>query len=379
MRIARPVAGLLLGLSMLLNAAPKSVYVYVGTYTNKGSKGIYAYKLDAAAGKLDSIGLVAETPNPTFLAVHPSGKYLYAANEIGNFNGQRTGSVTAYKIEPGGKLTQINAVSSKGSGPAHVTVDRAGHNVLVANYGGGSVAVLPIAGDGSLKEASAFVQHTGSSVNKSRQREPHAHSVNVSRDNRFAIVADLGLDKLLVYRLVSSTGALTPNDPPSVSTKPGAGPRHFAFHPKQQVAYSINEIQSTVSVFDWDVRKGVLTEKQTLSTLPPDYKGEGNSTAEVVVHPNGKFLYGSNRGHDSVAIFSIGSDGRLTMVDVEPLGVKIPRNFAIDPTGKYLFAEGQNSNQVKLFRIDAKTGKLTATDTVVDIAAPVCIRFVAAK
>jgi 6-phosphogluconolactonase len=364
---------------MLLTAAPKPVYVYVGTYTNKGSKGIYAYRFEASTGKLDSIGLVAETPNPTFLAIHPSGKYLYAANEIGNYKGERAGSVSAFKIEAGGKLTPLNTVSSKGSGPAHLTVDRAGSAVLVANYGGGSVAVLPIAGDGSLKEASSFIQHTGSSVNRGRQREPHAHSVNVSRDNRFAVVADLGIDKLMIYRFQASTGALTPNDPPFTATKPGSGPRHFTFHPKLQTAYAINELASTVAAYDWDPRKGTLTEKQNLSTLPADYKGEGNSTAEVVVHPNGKFLYGSNRGHDSVAIFSIGPKGMLTMVDVTPVGVKVPRNFAIDPSGQYLFAEGQNSNDINLFKIDTKTGRLTATGTKVEVGAPVCVRFVAAK
>lgn len=350
-------------------------HVYVGTYTDKGSKGIYAYRFDSKSGKLDSIGLAAETQDPTFLAVHPSFKYLYAVNEVNRFNGERTGSVSAYRINSAtGKLTFLNVVSSRGTGPAHLTVDRGGKFVLVANYGGGSIAALAINADGSLGDATASIQHKGSSVNPRRQREPHAHSINMSPDNRFAIVADLGLDKLLVYRFDAAKGTLEPNHPPSVSLKPGAGPRHFAFHPNGRVAYAINEIASTVTVFDWNAANGVFTEKQTVTTLPKDFSGE-NSTAEVVVHPNGKFLYGSNRGHDSVAIFSIAKDGTLTPVDVTPLAVKTPRNFAIDPSGGFLFAEGQASGGIVLFRIDSKTGRLTPAGTSVEITAPVCIRF----
>lgn len=372
MRIA---LALLLGLPALAAAAPKTTYVYAGTYTNKGSKGIYLYRFDPASAKLESLGLAAETPNPTFLAIHPNQKFLYAANEISNFGGERTGSITAYRIEPGGKLTQLNAVSSKGAGPCHVSVDRKGRAVLAANYGGGSIASLPIRPDGSLGEAVSAIQHTGSSVNQSRQKEPHAHSINPSPDNRFAVAADLGIDKLLVYRFDATSGALTPNDPPSASVKPGAGPRHFAFHPSLPVAYAINELDSTVTVFDWNARAGTLTEKQTAGTLPAGFSGN-NSTAEVVVHPNGRFLYGSNRGHDSVAVFSIGKDGRLTQVEVTPVGVRTPRNFAIDPSGRFLFAAGQASDRINVFRIDETTGKLSAAGTSVEVGAPVCIRFV---
>jgi 6-phosphogluconolactonase len=366
--------GLLLVLSTLASAAPKT-YVYVGTYTNKGSKGIYVYQFDAASGKLESLGLAAETPNPTFLAIHPNRKFLYAANEVANFGGERTGSITAFRIEPDGKLTQLNAVSSKGAGPCHVSVDHKGRAVLAANYGGGSVASLPIRKDGSLDEAVSAIQHSGSSVNESRQRGPHAHSINLSPDNRFAIAADLGIDKLFVYRFDAATGAITPNDPPSAALKPGAGPRHFAFHPKLPVAYSINELDSTVTVFAWDAKKGVLTSKQSAGTLPAGFTGN-NSTAEVVVHPSGRFLYGSNRGHDSVAVFAIAKDGTIQQVDVTPIGGRMPRNFAVDPTGQYLFAAGQASDRINLFRIDAKTGKLTSTGTSVEVGAPVCIRFV---
>ncbi len=381
MRTFRSVLALAAGVFCLLpfpapSATGGSSYVYVGTYTNKGSKGIYLYRFDSGSGKLDSIGLAAETPNPTFLAVDPSRKYLYAANEVSSYKGEKTGFVSAFRIDTAsGKLVPLNTVSSHGNGPCFVAVDRSGKDVLVANYGGGTVAVLPIHEDGSLGEATASIQHTGSSVNKRRQGEPHAHSINVSPDNRFAIAADLGLDKLLVYRFDAAKGTLQPNDPPSVSLKPGAGPRHFAFHPNGRFAYSINEIQSTISAFDWDTKQGVLTEKQTVSTLPEGFAGE-NSTAEVVVHPNGKFLYGSNRGNDSVAVFAIGSDGKLNLVEITPVQVKTPRNFAIDPSGTFLFAEGQDSGGIKLFHLDPKTGRLTISNTSVDIGAPVCVRFV---
>jgi 6-phosphogluconolactonase len=351
-------------------------YAYVGTYTDKGSKGIYVYSFQPSTGKLDSIGLAAETPNPTFLAVHPNHKYLYAANEIGKYKGENTGSISAFRIDAAnGKLMPLNTVSSHGNGPCYVTVDRSGKFVLAANYGGGTVSVLPISADGSLGEATSSIQHAGSSVDR-RQRGPHAHSINMSPDNRFAIAADLGLDKLLVYRFDAIKGTLQPNDPPSVSLAPGSGPRHFAFHPNGRVAYSINELKSTVTVFDWNAQRGVLADKQTISTLPKDFSGE-NSTAEVVVHPNGKFLYGSNRGHDSVAVFAIGGDGKLTTVEITPVQVKVPRNFAIDPSGTFLFAEGQNSDRVVLFRLDPKTGRLTPAGTTVDIASPVCMKFVA--
>ncbi len=361
-----------------LAASAASSWMYVGTYTGKGSKGIYLYRFDSGTGKLDSIGVAAETPNPTFLAVHPNHRYLYAANEIGKYKGENTGSVSAFRIDAAtGGLTALNTVSSQGNGPCYVTVDRSGKFVLVANYGGGTVAVLPIGADGSLGEATSTIKHSGSSANPKRQGQAHAHSINMSPDNRFAIAADLGTDKLYVYRFDAAKGTLQPNDPPFTSMKPGAGPRHFSFNPNGKYAYSINELQSTVTVFDWDATRGVLTEKQTITTLPDGFSGD-NSTAEVVVHPNGHFLYGSNRGHDSIAVFAIGADGRLKTVEIVPAQVKEPRNFVIDPSGQYLFAEGQSSGAINLFRLDPKTGKLTATNTSIQVTAPVCIRFVPA-
>ena len=369
---------LTIGAAAVLAADKGPSYLYVGTYTNKTSKGIYQYRFDPATAKIETIGLAAETPNPTFLVIHPNHKFLYAANEIGNYKGENSGSVTAFRIEANGKLVQLNSVSSHGNGPCHVSVDHTGKFVLVANYGGGSIAVLPISADGSLGEATAAIQHTGSSVDPRRQKEPHAHSIYLSPDNRFVIVADLGLDKLLVYRFDSKKGTLTPNDPPSVSVKPGSGPRHFAFHPNGKYAYCVNEMFSTVTAFDWNGSKGVLTEKETLSTLPAGFKGR-SSDAEIEIHPNGKFLYASNRGHDSIAVFAIAPDGKLSMVEVAPVHVKTPRHFAIAPSGDYLFAEGQDSNQFALFRLDPNTGKLTSTGTTVDLGAPVCIVFLAAK
>ncbi len=384
MRICCLLLGLSVALiSVTLTAAPppsagSGYYAYVGTYTNKGSKGIYVYRFDTGSGKLESIGLAAETPNPTFLAVHPNRKYLYAANEVGKYKGENSGFVSAFRIEPEtGKLIPLNNVSSHGNGPCFVAVDPSGRNVLVANYGGGTVAVLPIGADGSLGEATASIQHTGSSVNKRRQAEPHAHSINVSPDNHYAIAADLGLDKLLVYRFDAAKGTLQPNDPPSVSVKPGAGPRHFAFHPNGRFGYSINEIQSSITAFDWDAERGVLTEKQTVSTLPSGFTGE-NSTAEIIVHPNGKFLYGSNRGNDSIAVFAISGDGTLKPVEIVPVHVKVPRNFVIDPSGKFLLAEGQDAGGIKVFHLDPNSGRLTPSDVSVELSAPVCIRFVPA-
>lgn len=354
--------------------------VYIGTYTGGESKGIYAWRFDAGSGVAAPLGLAAETVNPAFLAVHPSNRYLYAVSEISGRGGKPEGAVSAFAIDAAsGKLTLLNQVSSRGAGPAFVAVDHTGRDLLVANYGGGSVAVCPIHSDGRLGEATAFVQHTGSSVNPQRQREPHAHSINVSPDNRFAIVADLGLDKLLVYRFDAASGSLAPNDPPFAAVKPGSGPRHFTFHPNGKFAYVINELASTVTAFSYDAARGALTALQTVSTLPKDFTGS-STTAEVQVDPAGKFLYGSNRGHDSIAVFAIDpAKGTLTPVERVSTQGKTPRNFRIDPTGSYLFAANQASGNVVIFRIDAKTGRLTPTGQVLSVPSPVCVKFVPAN
>jgi 6-phosphogluconolactonase len=254
-------------------------------------------------------------------------------------------------------------------------VDVRGKNVLVANYNSGSAAVLPVKEDGSLAEASSVVQHSGSGPDPSRQRGPHAHSINVSPDNRFAIVADLGLDNVFVYRFDSDKGLLEPNDPPYVKVAPGAGPRHFAFHRDGRFAYVINEMASTVTAFAYDRSRGVLKELQTITTLPKGFTGR-STTAEVQVHPSGRYLYGSNRGHDSVAVFSIDArEGTLTLVEITPTQGKTPRNFGIDPTGAFLLAAHQDTDNVVVFRVDAKTGRVTPTGQILEVGSPVCVKF----
>ena len=359
----------------------KSYIVYIGTYTNDGkSKGIYAYRFDPGNGELSPLGLQAETVNPSFLAADPSGRFLYAVNEISDYQGQKAGSVSAFAMDRStGKLTVLNTVSTKGDGPCHLMVDRTSKTLVVANYGGGSAASFPIGADGRLGEAASFDQHKGSSVDPERQKAPHAHCAMVSPNNRFVMVNDLGLDKVLVYKLNAAAGTITPNDPPSASVEPGSGPRHFAFHPNSKYAYAINEMKSTVTAFQYDAKKGALKPTQTISTLPADFHGS-TSTAEIFVHPNGRFLYGSNRGHDSIAVFSIDpATGKLTAVDHTSTQGKTPRGFALDPSGRYLIAANQNSSTIVLFKIDQTTGKLTATGKTFEVGSPVSVTFVPAK
>ena len=356
-------------------AANGKYRVYVGTYTGAKSKGIYLFEMDPATGETTPPRVVAETPNPTFLAIHPNGKYLYAANEVGKFGNEDAGFVSAFAIDAKtGGLTPLNQQSSKGTGPCHLVVDREGKNILVANYGGGNVAVLPIGRDGKLAPATAFIQHKGSSVDQGRQEGPHAHSINVAPDNRYAFAADLGLDKVLVYRFDAGKGTLVANDPPAGVVAPGSGPRHFAFHPSGKYAYVINEMLCTVTTFSYDAKTGALKELQTIATLPNPVPG--NSTAEIVAHPSGKFLYGSNRGHNSIAMFAIDpKTGLLTAMGHEPTQGKMPRNFAVDPTGVYLLAENQDSDTIVFFKIDPNTGKLTPTGKTVSVPVPVCVKF----
>ncbi len=356
-----------------------SIRVYVGTYTRKGSEGIYTFELDPQTGKATPPQLAAKLVNPSFVAISPSGKFLYAVNEVSNFpgaNGKKAGGVTSFSMDAkSGKLTKLNSQISEGAGPCHLSVDHTGKCVIVANYGGGSVASLPVKANGELESAASFIQHEGSSVNPRRQKGPHAHSVNVDAGNNFAVVADLGLDKLLVYKLDAKEGTLTPNDPPSVSSNPGAGPRHFSFHPNGKFAYVCNEMQSSVTAYAYDAKQGVLTSRMTLSTLPEDYEDKGNSTAEALVHPSGKFLYVSNRVHDSIAMFQIKDDGTIKHIGNESTQGKIPRNFGIDPTGKYLLAANQDSNTIVVFEIDQSSGKLKSTGTVIEVPTPVCVRM----
>jgi 6-phosphogluconolactonase len=355
-------------------AAP--LWLYVGTYTGGPSKGIYRFDMDPATGKLTGRALAATTANPSFLAIHPNHRFLYAVGELEQFGGKKSGAVSAFAIDPRtGDLTLLNQQPSGGAGPCHLVVDRQGKHVLVANYGGGSASVLPIQDDGRLGEATSFVQHKGSSVNKQRQEGPHAHSINLDPANHFAFVADLGLDKVLVYRYDAEKGTLKPNDPPAIDIDPGSGPRHFAFHPSGRHAYVINELKSTITAMEFDAERGILKKIQTVSALPKEFKGE-SWTAEVQVHPSGKFLYGSNRGHDSIVVFAIDPDtGKLSYVGHQGHKIKTPRNFAIDQTGTFLLVGNQGADSIVVFRIDPKTGELTPTGTTVEVPVPVCLKM----
>jgi 6-phosphogluconolactonase len=352
---------------------------YVGTYTEDdgkatNSKGIYAYRFDPVTGESTPLGVAAESTNPSFVAVAPNGRFLYAVNEVGNFKVPNSGGVSAFSIDHAtGKLTLLNEVPSRGAGTCYIIVDRSGKYVLVANYDGGSVAVFPIQKDGSLGEASAFVQHTGHGADPQRQEAPHAHSIDLSADNRLAFVDDLGLDEVLVYKFDAAKGTLSPNDPPFAKLDPGSGPRHFALRADGKFAYVLSEIKGTVTAFANDA--GKLRTVQTITTLPPGFSGHVED-AEIEILPSQKFLYASNRGHDSIAVFAIDHDkGTLTLVEITPTQGKTPRHFQIDPTGQFLFAENEESNNVVVFRIDPTTGKLTATGKTIDVAAPVCLKF----
>ena len=354
--------------------------MFVGTYTAKERKGIYAYRFTPASSKLRSLGLVAETPNPSFLAIDPKERFLYAVNELEKYKGEPSGSVSAFAIDQkSGKLSLLNQVSSRGTDPCYISLDRSGKYVLVANYSSGSVAVFPVRKDGGLGEATSFVQHAGSGPNRERQEGPHAHWIGVTPDNRFAMSADLGIDKVLVYRFNEKTGELSANDPAFAQLEPGSGPRHIDFHPNGKFAYVLSELQSTVRSFAYDAEHGALTELQSIATIPKEFSGT-NYPAELRVHPNGRFLFVSNRGHDSIAVFSIDQrKGTLTLVGDFSTQGKKPRNFQIDPSGSHLFVANQESGNIVVFNIDQETGKLTSTGQVLQVDSPVCLRFIALR
>ena len=382
--LATPVGLLALVLSIgaalrAANDAPQSqdTLVYVGTYTGeKKGKGIYLFRLPAAPGaSLAPLGLAAETPSPAFLEVDASRRLLFAVNEVNTFQLKATGSVSAFRIDAAGRLTLINQQPSMGTGPCHVVLDRTGKNLLIANYGSGSVAVIPVAADGRLGEPSSVIQHEGKSVHPQRQTGPHAHCVTLSPDNRFAFVCDLGLDKVMAYRFDAANGKLAAAQPAFTALKPGAGPRHMAFRPDGRFAYVLNEMNSTVTVFACDAGSGKLTELQTASTLPPSFDGR-NSTAEIAVHPSGKWLYVSNRGHDSLALFAIDrAKGTLTYSAAQSTGGKTPRHFALLPGAKQLAIGNQNSDTLLLCRIDEATGRLSPAGAPVEVPSPACVVF----
>jgi 6-phosphogluconolactonase len=354
-------------------AANRKYLVFVGTYTTKtNSKGVYSFHFDAATGQLTAIGIAAETRDPSWVAVHPGGKFLYAANEAG-----KASTVSAFAVDvKSGKLTLLNQIPSQGEDPCYLSFDKTGKYVLVANYSSGTIAVFPILADGRLGEHTAFVKDQGATgPNKERQEAPHAHWIETSPDNRFVLVADLGLDEVLVYKFDATSGTLTPNEPAFARLKAGSGPRHAVFYPNGKFVFALSELSSTATSYAYDAKKGTLKETGTASTLPPGFSGR-NDVAEAAVHPNGKFLYGSNRGNDSIAVLSIDPGNRtLAPAGGIPTGGKEPRHFAIDPSGKYLLAENQFSNNIVVFKIDPGTGGLTATGQIVEVPSPVDIAF----
>jgi 6-phosphogluconolactonase len=351
--------------------------VFVGTYTSKtASKGIYALRFDDRSGKISGLTVAAESQDPSFVAVSADGKYLFAVNEVGDFGGAKSGAVSAYSIDrASGKLTLLNQVASGGADPCYVSIDKTGKYLLVANYTGGNVSVFPIGADGKLGTAVAFEQHAGHSVVKDRQEGPHAHWFGTSPDNKYALSVDLGLDEVLVDKFDETSGKITPNDPPYANVEVGAGPRHLVFSPGAKFAYVTNEIGSTVTMFTYDVATGTLEPKQVIGTLPGDFTGT-NDTAEIAMHPSGKFLYVSNRGRDSIAIYGVAAKtGVLTFVGDFLTRGKTPRNFTIDPSGHFLLVANQETNDIEVFRIDQNSGELGFTGERVEVPAPVDITF----
>jgi len=376
---------ILLALPLLVFAGPAAkpeptsgkYLAYVGTYTAKTqSKGIYAYAFHPDAGKIAEAGVAAETPDPSFLVVHPNGEYLYAVNEGPVTDGGKHGAVTSFSIDhANGKLTQLNQVSSLGIDPCFISIDKTGKFLLVANYTSGNVAVFPILDDGKVGAATANVQQKGTTgPNNERQEGPHAHWIETTANNRFAVAVDLGLDEVLVYKFDATNGTLAPNDPAYVKIKAGSGPRHLVFSANDKYAYVASELASTVTALKFDVIKGTFKEFQTLSTLPPRFTGR-NDVAEIALHPNGKALYVSNRGNDSIAIYDVASNGTLAPTGGTSTGGKEPRHFTFDPSGKFLFVENQLSDEIDVFRVDPVTGALSGDAQTIKVPSPVCVVF----
>jgi 6-phosphogluconolactonase len=356
----------------VVSAAEAPVTVYVGTYTDGTSKGIYRFGLDLESGKASAPVLAAEAKNPSFLALHPSGRFLYAVSEVSDFGGAKTGGVIAFAIDPKtGDLKRLNEQASEGDAPCHLVVDKSGRNLLVANYGGGTVALLRIAADGRLEKASVVRTHQGKGKDASRQDKPHAHGVYLDAAERFALAPDLGADRVFVYGFDAAKGGLEPHG--AGVLEPGSGPRHLAFHPSGRFVYVINELSSTVSAFGYDSAKGELTPLQTLRALPTGFTGT-SYTAEIEVSPDGRYLYGSNRGHDSLAVFRIdAASGRLTADGHVPIGGSWPRHFKIDASGRVLIAAHQKGGTIGFFRLDSKTGQPSPLGSTVAVDQPACV------
>jgi 6-phosphogluconolactonase len=359
------------------SAPAGSARVYVGTYTSGESKGIYRLRLDLASGALAHEGEPTAAIQPSWVTPSADGRFLYAVNETGDDPEAESGGVSAFAVDRAtGALTFLDRQPSGGPAPCHLAFDRTGRHLLVANYWGGSVSVFPVQADGRLGRASAFVRHTGGTHEPGRDPGPHAHAVQLTTDDRFLLVADLGRDEVMVYRFDAERGTLRAHEPPALSLGNGSGPRHLAFDADGRHLFVINELSSTVSVLSWDREKGTLSTIQTVSTLPADFHGK-SSTAEIALSPNGRFLYGSNRGHDSIAIFAVDPATRkLTPVGHQPTLGRTPRNFTIDPTGSYLLAANQDSDSVAVFRVDASGGRLTPVGTPLRVPRPVSLAIV---
>ena len=362
--------------NVLRSARPGELLVYVGTYTSGKSEGIYLYKLNLSSGELSHVATTRDVKDPSYLSLAPNRRYLYAVNELEEFAGQKSGAVSAFAVDQRtGDLRLLNQQPSLGGSPCYVVVDRTGKCVLVANYSGGNVAVFPVGRNGSLGVAGDVQQNEGSSVNTERQQGPHAHCIELDPTNRFAYVCDLGTDKIMIFRFSRRQGKLIPGKVPWVQAKPGAGPRHLTFHPGGKFAYVLNELHATVTAFAHDRVDGSLKEIQTIPTLPREPTA-ADTGADIHVSPDGRFLYCSNRGHDSIAAFKINQrNGGLTFVAHEPAGGKTPRNFAIDPTGAFLLVANQRSDNIVSFRRDTKTGRLSATGHSAEVPSPVCLKF----
>lgn len=367
----------------MTNSESSERLVYVGTYTRRephvGGKGegIYQYRFDGTTGAMSLMGKVQGIVNPSFLAIHPTRRYLYCVNEIAGTDGKGSGAVSAFAIDrASGALALLNQQPAQGTSPCHLAIEPLGRCLLVANYGSGSVCVLPILEDGALGPIADFVQHEGSSVNPQRQQSPHPHSVNIAPSGRLVYVPDLGLDKVMIYELDAIQCKLKPyHEQPWARTKSGAGPRHLAFHPSGRLIFVANELDSTVTVFAVDEHKGTLREVQTISALPEDFHDK-SWCADIHVHPSGRVVYVSNRGHDSIAVFRI-DEGHGTITPIEYVSTrgKFPRNFALDPAGRFLVAANQNSDDMFVFHVDAKSGKLTPVGERIEVGTPVCVKF----
>jgi len=350
-----------------------AIFAYIGTQTdNSGSEGIYVYRMNPSTGELDYSSTAAAGINPTYLAMHPSKRYLYAANTI-----EGEGQISAFAIDSRtGGLTPLNRQPSGGSKPVHMVVDGTGKFVLAGNFGDGSVCVLPVRADGRLGAMTDFIRHSGSSIHPTRQQGPRVHSVTLDPAGRYAVAAEYGADQLRVYRLDAERGKLLPAAVPSVAVAAGSGPRHAAFHPNERWVYVINELGNTLMSYDYDPAQGLLLPKETHSTLPEGFTGP-SFCADVHVHPDGTYVYGSNRGHNSIVIYAVDPDtGRLRLAGHEPTLGRAPRSFIIDPTGRYLYAAHQDSDDVVALALDRQTGLLRPAGHSIKVPMPVCIKMI---